>query len=200
MPLSFSSSGLKSVAKFVATSEQDYGLVQCWSSNSIGKMHNPCNFQIIKAGTCFSRHSCCLFATQKNGGKMKNELRGITTTFFLFVWTEAPSQPHNCSLVNKTANSLTLECLPGHAGGLEQSFHLQVYSLNPHKLLKNLSNAEAPYFSIQNLPAGYIFKLVIYSSNRKGKSKSIEITGSTTEPSPWKSGMCRELFSLYKLL
>lgn len=53
VPLSFSSSGLRSVAKFVATSEQDYGLVQCWSSNGIGKQHNPCNFQIIKAGTCF---------------------------------------------------------------------------------------------------------------------------------------------------
>ncbi|XP_017477893.1 PREDICTED: nephrin-like [Rhagoletis zephyria] len=155
VPLSFSSSGLKSVAKFVATSEQDYGLVQCWSRNSIGKQLIPCRYQIIKA--------------------------------------EAPSQPHNCSLVNKTANSLTLECLPGHAGGLEQSFHLQVYSLNPHKLLKNLSNAEAPYFAIQNLPAGYIFKMIIYSANRKGKSKSIEITGSTTEPSPWKSGMWAEV-------
>lgn len=83
--------------------------------------------------------------------------------------------------------------MPGHAGGLEQLFHLQVYSLNPNKLLKNLSNHEAPYFAIKDLPAGYIFKLVIYSSNRRGKSKTIEITGSTTEASPWKSGNVAKL-------
>ncbi|KAH9414353.1 hypothetical protein DERP_012000 [Dermatophagoides pteronyssinus] len=80
-----------------------------------------------------------------------------------------------------------VECSSGYSGGLEQTFFLQVYSLNPERLLKNLSNTQQPYFSIDNLPAGYLFKLVIYSSNRKGKSKSIEITGSTTEPSPWKS-------------
>lgn len=110
------------------------------------------------------------------------------TIFFIFERTEPPNNPHNCSLVNKTAHSLTLECLPGYSGGLQQTFYLQVYSINPNRLLKNLSNPEAPYFAISDLPAGYIFKLVIYSSNRKGNSKSIEITGSTTEPSPWKSG------------
>lgn len=109
--------------------------------------------------------------------------------FFNCCSIEAPSHPHNCSLVNKTAHSLTVECSPGYSGGLEQTFFLQVYSLNPNRLLKNLSNTQQPYFSIDDLPAGYLFKLVIYSSNRKGTSKSIEITGSTTEPSPWKSGM-----------
>ncbi|KAH7639103.1 nephrin-like [Dermatophagoides farinae] len=106
---------------------------------------------------------------------------------FHIIKAEAPSHPHNCSLVNKTAHSLTVECSPGYSGGLEQTFFLQVYSLNPNRLLKNLSNTQQPYFSIDDLPAGYLFKLVIYSSNRKGTSKSIEITGSTTEPSPWKS-------------
>nr|XP_027193818.1 M-phase inducer phosphatase-like [Dermatophagoides pteronyssinus] len=106
---------------------------------------------------------------------------------FHIIKAEAPSHPHNCSLVNKTAHSLTVECSSGYSGGLEQTFFLQVYSLNPERLLKNLSNTQQPYFSIDNLPAGYLFKLVIYSTNRKGKSKSIEITGSTTEPSPWKS-------------
>lgn len=195
VPLSFSSSGLKSVAKFVATSEQDYGLVQCWSRNSIGKQLIPCRYQIIKAGTCL----CCHLLKRHSWLRDETNENNYSFVFFFLLFypffgeTEAPSQPHNCSLVNKTANSLTLECLPGHAGGLEQSFHLQVYSLNPHKLLKNLSNAEAPYFAIQNLPAGYIFKMIIYSANRKGKSKSIEITGSTTEPSPWKSGMWAEV-------
>ena len=102
--------------------------------------------------------------------------------------TQPPTSPHNCSVQNRTRNSLDLGCLPGNSGGLQQIFHLQVYSLNPNKLLQNLNNTEAPYFAIKDLPAGYIFKLVIYSSNRKGKSKAIDITGSTTEASPWKSG------------
>ncbi|OTF78998.1 hypothetical protein BLA29_010223 [Euroglyphus maynei] len=108
---------------------------------------------------------------------------------FHIIKAEPPSHPHNCSLVNKTAHSLTVECSPGYSGGLDQIFFLQVYSLNPNRLLKNLTNTQQPYFSIDNLPAGYLFKLVIYSANRKGKSKSIEITGSTTVPSPWKSGL-----------
>ncbi|KAJ6222796.1 hypothetical protein RDWZM_001341 [Blomia tropicalis] len=150
VPLSYDQSGSNSVAKFVATTEQDYGYLHCWARNNVGKQKQPCVYHIIKA--------------------------------------EPPNNPHNCSLVNKTAHSLTLECLPGYSGGLQQTFYLQVYSINPNRLLKNLSNPEAPYFAISDLPAGYIFKLVIYSSNRKGNSKSIEITGSTTEPSPWKSG------------
>ncbi|KAI2803228.1 hypothetical protein BLOT_007351, partial [Blomia tropicalis] len=149
VPLSYDQSGSNSVAKFVATTEQDYGYLHCWARNNVGKQKQPCVYHIIKA--------------------------------------EPPNNPHNCSLVNKTAHSLTLECLPGYSGGLQQTFYLQVYSINPNRLLKNLSNPEAPYFAISDLPAGYIFKLVIYSSNRKGNSKSIEITGSTTEPSPWKS-------------
>ncbi|KAH9522421.1 hypothetical protein DERF_005992 [Dermatophagoides farinae] len=86
---------------------------------------------------------------------------------FHIIKAEAPSHPHNCSLVNKTAHSLTVECSPGYSGGLEQTFFLQVYSLNPNRLLKNLSNTQQPYFSIDDLPAGYLFKLVIYSSNRR---------------------------------
>ncbi|KPM05859.1 hypothetical protein QR98_0043310 [Sarcoptes scabiei] len=100
---------------------------------------------------------------------------------------EIPSPPHNCSLVNKTAHSLTVECMPGYSGGLEQIFFLQVYTLDPNRLLKNVSNQQSPYFSIDNLPAGFVFKLIIYATNRKGQSKSIEITCSTSEPSPWKS-------------
>lgn len=52
VPLTYTSSGQSSVAKFVATSEEDYGLVQCFSQNGIGRQRNACSFQVIKAGTC----------------------------------------------------------------------------------------------------------------------------------------------------
>ena len=56
VPLSHSSSGMQSVAKFIANSEHDFGQLQCWARNSVGKQRQPCVFQIIKAGTCRVPH------------------------------------------------------------------------------------------------------------------------------------------------
>ena len=100
-----------------------------------------------------------------------------------------PDPPDNCSLTNITAHTLTIECLPGYSGGLDQIFYLEVFSANPNRIIANLSSSEYPFFIAHGLPAGYTFRLVLYSSNSKGKSRSISITGSTLLAAQWKSGL-----------
>lgn len=120
----------------------------------------------------------------------------VFPVYFLLFLTEPPDSPHNCTIVNRTSNSLRLECLPGSSGGLTTSHWLEVYSLNPTRLLRNLSNEQEPAFAINDLPSGFIFKLAIYATNRRGRSRTIEITGSTTTPSPWKSGMWLNIYHI----
>lgn len=35
---------------FVARTQQDYGTLQCWAQNSVGKMDKPCLFHVVAAG------------------------------------------------------------------------------------------------------------------------------------------------------
>lgn len=35
---------------FVARSQQDYGSLQCWAENAVGKMAKPCLFHVVPAG------------------------------------------------------------------------------------------------------------------------------------------------------
>ncbi|CAG2121489.1 unnamed protein product, partial [Medioppia subpectinata] len=106
---------------------------------------------------------------------------------FFVIQAGPPDPPDNCSLTNITAHTLTIECLPGYSGGLDQIFYLEVFSANPNRLLANLSSTEYPFFIAHGLPAGYAFRLILYSTNTKGKSKSITVTGNTLLAAQWKS-------------
>ncbi|XP_047494051.1 nephrin-like [Penaeus chinensis] len=39
-----------SVVKFIARAHQDYGTLQCWAQNSVGRMAQPCLFHVVPAG------------------------------------------------------------------------------------------------------------------------------------------------------
>ena len=49
IPINVISDGA-SLVSFVAKSLQDYGTLQCWAENEIGKMEIPCLFNILPAG------------------------------------------------------------------------------------------------------------------------------------------------------
>ena len=92
-------------------------------------------------------------------------------------------------MTNITDQTLTVECLPGYSGGLDQIFYLEVFSANPNRIYANMSSTEYPFFIAHGLPAGNSFRLVLYSTNTKGKSRAIAITGSTLMAAQWQSGM-----------
>ncbi|KAK3849501.1 hypothetical protein Pcinc_043749, partial [Petrolisthes cinctipes] len=78
----------RSVAQFRARDQQDYGTLQCWAQNTVGRMARPCLFHIIPAGR--------------------------------------PERPVQCSVVNKSYDSLAVGCTPGFDGGLSQTFKARV--------------------------------------------------------------------------
>ena len=46
-----SDSGLSSILEYTPRRDADFGQLQCWASNDIGKQKEPCVFNIVKEGT-----------------------------------------------------------------------------------------------------------------------------------------------------
>lgn len=42
--------GTRSIATISPRSPQDYGLLMCWASNTMGRQREPCTFRIVPAG------------------------------------------------------------------------------------------------------------------------------------------------------
>lgn len=50
----YHTNGTRSVATISPRSPQDYGVLKCWATNTVGRQKEPCSFRIIPAGE-FSR-------------------------------------------------------------------------------------------------------------------------------------------------
>ncbi|CAG2182853.1 unnamed protein product, partial [Oppiella nova] len=73
-----------------------------------------------------------------------------------------------------------VECTAGYDGGLNQTFHLDIFDDSERKrLLTQLTNKLKPIFAVQGLESGHIFHLSVYSANSKGKSVAKTITSNT---------------------
>ncbi|XP_076350493.1 neural cell adhesion molecule 1-like isoform X5 [Tachypleus tridentatus] len=93
-----------------------------------------------------------------------------------------PSPPESCDVSNTTNSMLLVRCNHGDDGGLQQSFHIEVYLLPNKKLAANLTNFNNPTFLLTFLPAGARLILLIYSSNSKGRSRPVTLMAHTLTP------------------
>lgn len=182
---SFTSEGQRSVATYTPKVEMDYGVLYCWAINSVGKMTEPCVFFVIQAGTqIIIVHLVMIMPLASSFQCPVSSITG------------PPDPPDNCSIANITAHSLTVQCLPGYSGGLDQTFFLEVHSDSNHKrLITKLTSKEYPFFVVHNLPAGNTFELLLYSANSKGKSRLSSINGSTLLAAQYQAGL-NEYFQL----
>lgn len=96
---------------------------------------------------------------------------------FRLVPATAPSPPTNCTLTEQGPTSLAVHCSPGSAGGLQQTFLLEVRG-EQNNLLANLS-APLPVFTVRGLQPGQHYQLTVYSSNAAGHSQRVEVGGET---------------------
>ena len=46
------------MVEFVAGSRQDYGTLQCWAQNTVGKMTEPCLYHVVPASKCWGLCVC----------------------------------------------------------------------------------------------------------------------------------------------
>ncbi|CAK1594968.1 unnamed protein product [Parnassius mnemosyne] len=87
---------------------------------------------------------------------------------------EKPSAVRNCDITNVTYDSLTLNCTPGHDGGVRQTFFLEVFDKTTGMLLRNISNEE-PLFEVPGLSTSGVLALSIRSYNSKGLSEAFTL-------------------------
>lgn len=90
---------------------------------------------------------------------------------------DKPSTPKACEITNVTYDSLTLNCTPGHDGGIRQSFWLQVFDMTSGLLLRNVSNDE-PEFEVGGLSGRSSLSVTIKAFNKKGSSEPLTLTSS----------------------
>ncbi|XP_028037558.1 nephrin-like [Bombyx mandarina] len=88
---------------------------------------------------------------------------------------DKPSAPKACEITNVTYDSLTLNCTPGHDGGLRQYFLLQIFDMATGLLLRNMTGEE-PEFEVSGLPAGNALGVAIKAFNRKGSSEPLSLS------------------------
>ncbi|XP_054154374.1 nephrin-like [Oppia nitens] len=112
---------------------------------------------------------------------------------FSIVAAGLPGSPTSCLVVNQTSTDITVDCIGGDDGGLDQLFHLELYdsddidghqsvasnrspSPNRHRLVANLSRQYSPAFRLTDLMSGTQYLAIIYASNAKGRSLATELT------------------------
>jgi sidestep protein, putative len=107
-----------------------------------------------------------------------------------------PPQPiQNCLVNNHSSDSLVIKCEPGEDGGLEQSFHLEVYHSISGLIQANLSSNKSPVFEVHYLSKGTPFLLALYAANAKGRSNTVALAASTLPFS--NTGKCDQLFTKF---
>lgn len=124
-----------------------------------------------------------------------NELgRQAKPCVFHIIPAGTPDPVHDCQVTNKSDTTLSVLCSAGYDGGLQQSFHVDVYPSrlyeeyvgqnprkaiddnilddddNPMQPLASVASARYPNFQIDDLPAGSPFSLAVYAKNSKGRS------------------------------
>ncbi|KAK7592950.1 hypothetical protein V9T40_007702 [Parthenolecanium corni] len=86
-----------------------------------------------------------------------------------------PDPVTNCTVINKTLESFHIRCSSGFDGGSKQSFVMEVREDTTNTLLKNMSN-DVPEFVVSGLRPGFVFNIILYASNSKGRSQIVALT------------------------
>ncbi|KAI1290239.1 Protogenin [Halotydeus destructor] len=85
----------------------------------------------------------------------------------------------SCTVSNESSSSFAVTCISDGTSDLEQSYLMEVYSVEARKLEKNMSSAEKPVFLADNLAAGGVYSVRVYAINARGKGVPVTLTART---------------------
>jgi len=91
-----------------------------------------------------------------------------------------PNSPVNCVVLNQTTDVLQVRCEPGFDGGLDQIFMLEVIDVMSSMVLANVSSPR-PVFMITGLNPGRDLRLLVFATNKNGRSDPTVLEGFTTK-------------------
>ncbi|XP_050703966.1 nephrin-like, partial [Eriocheir sinensis] len=109
---------------------------------------------------------------QNNVGKMTQPC------LFHVVPAGRPEQPARCLVVNKTYNSLAVECTPGFDGGLQQVFIAKVFEAVTGRGQGNVTS-ESPTFTLEGLTPGLDYIIQVTARNNLGSSDPVKLEALT---------------------
>ncbi|XP_046997688.1 nephrin-like [Schistocerca americana] len=110
-----------------------------------------------------------------------------------------PDPPHNCSIVNQTADSLHVECSEGFDGGLPQEFVMEVYDAASQALVGNVSS-RAPAFTVSGLQPGLGFDVALLAANSKGRSRAVTLHAYTLQPAERRAAATTHVLEITPIL
>ncbi|CAM1320456.1 Uncharacterised protein g7488 [Pycnogonum litorale] len=99
---------------------------------------------------------------------------------FTLIFAGAPEPLRNCSVFNQTFNSIEIQCVAGNNGGLPQLFVIEVYDRDTLQLYVNKTVVRKPYFTVIGLPPDQHFTIIVYATNAKGRSHSVDLQAGTS--------------------
>ncbi|KAF7991967.1 hypothetical protein HCN44_010768 [Aphidius gifuensis] len=99
-----------------------------------------------------------------------------------------PEAPYNCTLINQTTESLSVECTAGFDGGQPQNFYLEVFDQHTGLLQANVTSHDHASFTVQGLEPGKVLTMKLYAYNSKGRSESTKLEGFTLKVAEKQTG------------
>ncbi|XP_047737504.1 uncharacterized protein LOC108666189 [Hyalella azteca] len=179
------SQGLKSSLSYVARTELDYGTLQCWGSNPLGRQKEPCRFRVIPAERPDPPKQCSLLNDSADSLIIRCQpgySGGLSQMFIAEVYDADTKQ----LLLNITDAATPYFQLVGLEAGT--SFSVNVYAINAkgaskkrviegytdrdftdkriaqvrHHPMKNVPN-EIPYAQLLGIGVGVLGSLVLFT-------------------------------------
>ncbi|XP_045111963.1 hemicentin-1-like isoform X1 [Portunus trituberculatus] len=111
----YTQDGLRSTLTYTPTSERDYGTLQCYATNVVGKQEEPCSFTLISAGPPEEVNNCTVLNVTSHSAGIRclsGFDGGLPQRFLLQVW-EAES---GLLMVNTSSSSPVFAARPLEPG------------------------------------------------------------------------------------
>ncbi|KAL1441314.1 hypothetical protein MTO96_008726 [Rhipicephalus appendiculatus] len=175
-PQDVSSSGPRSTLAFAVRSDEDYGTLLCWGTNSVGIQRDPC---------AFSDCACC------------TDCKFIfRVAMFRKNVLGPPDSVINCSQVNATEDGMSLECIEGpwDGGMAPPVFIAELYDADSGTMRANITNTPGAgaAFLVRGLPGGATYRVLVYAANGKGRSAPYVLMAHTLRPAEKFTGAEKE--------
>lgn len=165
--------GLTSILVYTPRRDADFGELQCWALNDIGKQKEPCRFKIVKEGLPPTPTQCALQSLSKGvlEVKCRNSSKGSAEKE-----TEDSSESGSGDSDSKDEDGDD-EDEDVLVSGSSNVYWLQLYNADTGLLLRNMSNKVAPHFSLPGIDPSTRVAAILMTINKQGRSEAVTLEG-----------------------
>ncbi|XP_046649564.1 muscle M-line assembly protein unc-89-like [Daphnia pulicaria] len=179
-----SDSGLTSVLVYTPRRDADFGELQCWALNDIGKQKEPCRFKIIKEGLPPTPSQCAMQSLSKGvlEVKCRNLSKGVAAKETEVDGVEVADNGSGDGSDNGSSSRDEDGGLDEYdedvlVSGSSNVYWLQLYNADSGVLLRNMSNKASPHFNVSGIDPSTRVAAIVMTINRQGRSEAVTLEG-----------------------